>query len=227
MADFQHRNIPNSELHEPKGVSSASSGTVYVADGSGSGSWVTPKITGIGTAAEGKVYRADGLGGGSWEYPPQGWAVYKHSGATQVFGTTASKLVVNKLSTTTDEDFLPRAIRGSGTLWDEVTNKITPITVGDSYDVRLDLPVVSETGSVTDITIQLDIGGAATPTSTIVTRFASGGKNTPYLISLAFPFFTKGQFISNGGQIFIKTDAGSITVQEPQIYLERKSAGDF
>lgn len=35
----EHKNIPNAQLHEPKGVSSAASGTVYTADGSGSGSW--------------------------------------------------------------------------------------------------------------------------------------------------------------------------------------------
>jgi hypothetical protein len=37
---IQHRDIPEDGLHEPKGVSGASSGEVYVADGAGSGSWV-------------------------------------------------------------------------------------------------------------------------------------------------------------------------------------------
>lgn len=39
MADLQHKDLPESQLHEPKGVSTASSGEVYVANGSGSGSW--------------------------------------------------------------------------------------------------------------------------------------------------------------------------------------------
>lgn len=34
-----HRDLTGTELHEPKGVESALSGTVYVANGSGSGSW--------------------------------------------------------------------------------------------------------------------------------------------------------------------------------------------
>ena len=34
-----HKDLTGAELHEPKGVESALSGTVYVADGSGSGSW--------------------------------------------------------------------------------------------------------------------------------------------------------------------------------------------
>ena len=39
MVDIEHKNIPESGLHEPKGVSLASSGEVYVADGVGSGNW--------------------------------------------------------------------------------------------------------------------------------------------------------------------------------------------
>lgn len=35
----EHRNLTGSDLHEPKGVASASVNTAYFADGSGSGSW--------------------------------------------------------------------------------------------------------------------------------------------------------------------------------------------
>lgn len=40
-----HVNLTGADLHEPKGAESASTGTVYVSDGAGSGSW-----TKIGTA---------------------------------------------------------------------------------------------------------------------------------------------------------------------------------
>lgn len=39
MADIQHRDIPEAQLHEPKGASTASEGQVYKSDGSGSGAW--------------------------------------------------------------------------------------------------------------------------------------------------------------------------------------------
>jgi len=42
MADIEHRNIPDSELHEPKGASTALVGQVYTSDGAGSGSWQIP-----------------------------------------------------------------------------------------------------------------------------------------------------------------------------------------
>lgn len=37
-----HNTLTGAELHEPKGVSGATAGTVYIADGAGSGSWLSP-----------------------------------------------------------------------------------------------------------------------------------------------------------------------------------------
>jgi hypothetical protein len=39
---IQHKLIADADLHEPKGVASAVSGKVYVANGSGSGAWTYP-----------------------------------------------------------------------------------------------------------------------------------------------------------------------------------------
>ena len=41
MANIQHASIPEAYLHEPKGVSTATSGQVYIANGLGSGVWTT------------------------------------------------------------------------------------------------------------------------------------------------------------------------------------------
>lgn len=38
----QHSALTGAELHEPKGAASAGAGTVYVADGAGSGTWADP-----------------------------------------------------------------------------------------------------------------------------------------------------------------------------------------
>lgn len=40
MSDIQHKDIPEAQLHEPKGVSTAADGRVYVANGAGTGSWI-------------------------------------------------------------------------------------------------------------------------------------------------------------------------------------------
>jgi hypothetical protein len=40
MADVNHNTLTDPYLHEPKGISTALAGQLYVADGSGSGTWV-------------------------------------------------------------------------------------------------------------------------------------------------------------------------------------------
>lgn len=41
-----HKDLTGSELHEPKGVAGAGAGTVYVANGTGSGAW-QPRYSGL------------------------------------------------------------------------------------------------------------------------------------------------------------------------------------
>lgn len=50
MANVSHASLTGSQLHEPKGASTATLGTVYVSDGAGSGSWAsvgTSSFTGM------------------------------------------------------------------------------------------------------------------------------------------------------------------------------------
>lgn len=57
----EHATLSGSQLHEPKGVSSAASGAVYIADGAGSGTWtvadtlnkviLTCRLTDVSTAS--------------------------------------------------------------------------------------------------------------------------------------------------------------------------------
>jgi hypothetical protein len=58
---IQHSVITDPDIHEPKGVSTASLGEVYVADGAGSGDW-SPITLDSNTADYGAIYTADGVG---------------------------------------------------------------------------------------------------------------------------------------------------------------------
>mgnify|MGYP001808738888 CR=1 FL=1 len=51
MANVQHASLTGSDIHEPKGANSASSNTVYVANGSGSGTWQQVASGQINTAS--------------------------------------------------------------------------------------------------------------------------------------------------------------------------------
>ncbi len=223
----QHRNIPDAQLHEPKGVANATSGTVYTADGSGSGDWEYPLLQGQGSAGAYKIPVLDETGTVQWVWWPFGYGYYQHGTAGQVINTTYSKLQINGAGTNTSVGNLPPEIRGGGALWDVINYKVTPISEEDCYDLRLDLPITNETGSPAEITIQLDIGGASSPTIPITTMFSSVGKSTPYTITMAVPVFCRSTFFANGGQIFVKTNSGTVTLGSPAITLVRINKGDI
>jgi len=66
MANVAHSTLTGANLHEPKGVAAATVGTVYVADGAGSGAWVavpTTSIQGGTVGSAGLHLYSDGAGG--------------------------------------------------------------------------------------------------------------------------------------------------------------------
>jgi len=197
LPTVQHNTLEGADAHEPKGAS---------------------------TAAVGKHYRSNGLGSGSWVHDGPGWGQYGDlSSGDQTFTTTRAKLQLDGLATTTEETHLPFEIRGTGSLWDGTLDKITPIAAFDSYNLRIDIPITAEAASPTDVIIELDIGGAV---GTIVTRYASTGKGTPYTISVGFPVYAGTTFLANGATIYISTDTGTVTALNPTILIQRVSAGD-
>lgn len=64
----KHSTLTDPELHEPKGISTASANTVYVAGGSGTGAWGKIDISSINSASASNkdVLVADGSGGASF-----------------------------------------------------------------------------------------------------------------------------------------------------------------
>jgi hypothetical protein len=88
---IQHKNIPNADLHEPKGVSLATSNTVYVANGSGSGTWVktpTQALAGISTnGSAGQLVAVNGSGAFSLASAPHG-NIYFFDSTTPTVVTT-------------------------------------------------------------------------------------------------------------------------------------------
>lgn len=63
---ISHKDIPEDGLHEPKGASTAVSGTVPVSDGGGATVWEPPQLEGQAVAVDGSSPVADGAGGIAW-----------------------------------------------------------------------------------------------------------------------------------------------------------------
>lgn len=145
--------------------------------------------------------------------------------ATQVITTVQSKLLIDGASTSSNSLYLPLQIRGISELWDVTNNKINAINIGDGYTLRLDLEIQSKTGAPKGLDVILDIGGGATPTIIEAERIVGLEKSAPYKVSIAFPYFTLASFKTNGGQIFLKTDSGSVTISKRKISIHRISSG--
>jgi len=192
---IEHSSIGAGEIHEPKGAASALTGHVYVADGAGSGVW-------SGQAPQ-----------------PHGWIYYKDGAAGQVFNTSAAKMSINGATSVLDT----YAPTGVTSLWDTTGDVLTPAALGDSYTVRLDLPVTAKTGTPNKITVEYDIGGLATPSIVVASTELVVDGTPPYFISFTTSLFSLATFVANGMQIFAYTDTGTLTITEPAIFITRTS----
>lgn len=152
-----------------------------------------------------------------------GWAYYADSLAipTITIGTTYTQITINGLGTATNENFLPKEIRGISSLFS--ANKITPISVGDDFDGRFDCTITAKTGSPTLIEFIIDISGATAGTNKAFTGYIQTGGTIPYDQSLPIDFFALSTFLANGGRLYAKVDTGSITIGRRNIKISRKS----
>lgn len=194
---IQHNIITDPDLHEPKGVSSASAGTIYKANGTGSGSWDYP-IIGQDTALEGQVFESDGAGSGTWKYPPaKGHAeIYINAGAT--VHTLSSASQYTKLN--------------PGTEWTNST--FVEVLTEDAANGEI---VLSQAGHY-HIDFWLNFTTASLASGTSYTfKFAIDGITSPRTVSIQKP--TNGTDILHvGAQGLVEVTAG----QRLSIYV----AGD-
>ena len=156
----------------------------------------------------------------------KGWGFYVDSLATPSISidTTFTEITIDDLGASI-KNFLPREIRGSGELFS--ANKITPISDGDTYGGRLDIRVDSKSGSPTLIEIIIDISGGAAGTNKVFTGYIQTGGTIPYDQSILFDFFSRTTFLANGGKIYARTDSGSVTITNRNLFIERKYKGDI
>ena len=197
---------------------------MYVANG-GSGAWSLPEPKGADTAGSDEVYIADGAGSGAWgpisntSTSPTGWEYYKDGAAAQSFGTTASRLSIDGV-TSEITTYQPSGVTN---MWDVTTDEILATGLGDSYLIRLDLPVTAKGGSPNKLVLQMDIGGGATPSNVIVSREIGVSGTPPYDVSVSYGFFSLSTFVANNAQFFLNTDAGTIDITQPAIFIQRIS----
>ena len=167
--------------------------------------------------ADGTNWRSTGL----VKQSTQGWAFYTDDVSADLVVTTSdTKLLINGLGSNTNEDFLPE---GNTSIWDSSTSKMTPFVAGASYDVRIQLDVTALSANPTQINFKLDIGGGATPTIVIMEQTITLKNNVPQSIVISTPIFCLDTFVANGGQMFMSTNTGTLTIENRTILLVRTS----
>lgn len=116
MANIEHKNLTDPEIHEPKGASTATAGQVYVADGAASGSWQSAAIPTSASATE--VYVADGSGGGSFQIlAPYGAILYNDlAGAGFTLTTPTSYSLISAAAAAAAGSLVEFTTNGAGRL---------------------------------------------------------------------------------------------------------------
>lgn len=112
---IQHRDITDPNLHEPKGASSAGTGTVYISNGAGSGAWgnLPPSsLEGLGSAGVDDNLKIVSDGSGGLQYKKD--SAY---GLMEIINNSANFAVTAAAdSTLTDNsDYAP--VEGTGAPW--------------------------------------------------------------------------------------------------------------
>ena len=160
-------------------------------------------------------------------YDTAGWGNYadgETAPATQTINTTPSLLLIDGLGGISDSNYLPREIRGTGELWNNV-DSITPINVGDAYDVRFTVTITAKTASPNVINAVLDIGSAVGITISVAEVQIPVVTAPPFTVTGSLPIFCLATFKANGGRLFLSTDAGTLTLSSRAIFIKRDFNG--
>lgn len=223
MANIQHKDIPDAQLHEPKGVASANAGDIYVADGAGSGAWATAEAVGSGAAPAGAILVSDGSGGQDYvRY--QGWGQWQDTDTT--VGTPSQTLTAAARTQWTNDGGTLTIQKSPSDLtvplWDTATNKHIPIADNDTYHIRITFTAENYAGSTPYIELELDIGGSVGVIYADTRALRKGG--SAQTMSFTFPVFSGSTYLANGGTIYVTYQGtGTCDIYKSSIMIVRES----
>lgn len=190
----QHKDIPEAQLHEAKGSSTASAGQILTATGTGTSTFVTPTFTTT------KM--------GWWDYNDTATATTPI--ALSVAGTEY-QLTNNGLGSFTN---IAYALPGGPAIWNTATNyfNFTGLTVGDVVSTRIDIQVTTASANnVVDVLIEAGIGGTSYKLKVGTFYFKSAG--TYQIVFPASLYIGDANTKNNPARILAKNDTTGSTVR--------------
>jgi len=126
MANVQHSSLTDPNLHEPKGISTASANQLYLSNGSGSGTWTNAN-----------------------RFPGTGWGKYTN---TTYVGTTVLAVtntpVLLPFTTNDTVSQIPITLTGTtSSLMNLSTETLLFVAAGDLHSITITMQVYSASGS--------------------------------------------------------------------------------
>lgn len=164
---IEHSDIVDPYVHEPKGISTASEGEIYIADGLGSGAWSPNVPIGGDAALAGQYFVSNGTGGGSWVKDPYGFIYFENiiSPYSLTYPATFTKIAPTTIAP------------GVSYLVTEGTDsKLTYLGSGEIMDILCNLSVDQTSGSDRDLQFSIYKNGVHIPGSSAIITTASASK---------------------------------------------------
>ena len=223
MPNVQHRDIPEAQLHEPKGASTSTAGQVVFSTGAASDWGDLSDIATTGAVA-GSTLVADGVGGSTFPRI-QGWGSYSDSRTT--VGTPSQSITTgagNRTTLINNSASIVAKLPSDATeaFWNLTTNKIVAISEFDIYYIRVTFTAENYGGANPYIDIDLDIGGAQGIIYAVTIPLVKGG--AAQKVGIVIPVFAGATFLANDGTInltFIGT--GAVDIYNTNVFVIRES----
>lgn len=202
MANIQHSTLTDPNLHEPKGISTASANTVYMANGSGSGTYTN-------------VNRLPGTGWGQYSN-----TVYV-STTYLAISTTA---VILSFDTNVNVTQLPITLAGSTSSLMNLTNEtLLFVSAGDMHSISIGLRIATVSASAPghfDFTLYGSSDG-----TTYATRLGETTvpilKTTDQYVNVSSLFPVTADMVTHGARISVKTDAHTANIADINLISAR------
>jgi len=148
MPSVQHKDIPDSERHDPKGLSTATNKQIYIASGPNAGSWR-------------RLFESD------LDYSDKtknvfGWnaitdSQYTSASPRAIVASTRTQLTNNALGTKTDTSRL-------GTIWDVANSRFLINDLNAMYQMHISMKVKAAAAASSPYLATLEVESAVGPT---------------------------------------------------------------
>lgn len=152
-----------------------------------------------------------------------GWAIYNDSiltSASPLVSTVGNRVKITNSANSIINDQLPLGVTS---FWNNTTNKVTPDSIGDSYNINLRFIAIS-TSNQGLADVEVDVGGSLGIISgtTLSMRKGIGAEQK---FNLNFDVYSGSTFITNGGEFYIKSIDGDTSIHDIRLKITRVHKG--